>query len=108
MKPVSRGIDRIAVTFDEPSLVADAGLIVPATVFTTARGRHSALLSTLPSMPQPLLGRINTSDKKLSQQFLDRSSTSKDIFHPRGPAPLLSQGGEELAPCLTFSSGSSR
>jgi hypothetical protein len=29
---VSRGIDRIAVTFDEPTLVADAGLVVPATL----------------------------------------------------------------------------
>jgi Transposase DDE domain group 1 len=29
---VSRGIDRLSVTFDEPSLVADAGLIVPATL----------------------------------------------------------------------------
>ncbi len=32
MNPVSRGIDRIGATFDEPSLVADAGLIVPATL----------------------------------------------------------------------------
>ena len=32
MSPVSRGIDRIGVTFDEPTLVADAGLIVPATL----------------------------------------------------------------------------
>ena len=32
MKPVSRGLDRIEVAFDEPSLVADAGLIVPATL----------------------------------------------------------------------------
>ena len=32
MNSVSRGIDRIAVTFDESSLVADAGLIVPATL----------------------------------------------------------------------------
>jgi len=32
VSPVSRGIDRIGVTFDEPSLVADAGLIVPATL----------------------------------------------------------------------------
>ena len=32
MTPVSRGIDRLAVTFDEPTLVADAGLIVPATL----------------------------------------------------------------------------
>jgi hypothetical protein len=29
---VSRGIDRVGVTFDDPSLVADAGLIVPATL----------------------------------------------------------------------------
>jgi hypothetical protein len=29
---VSRGIDRLAVTFDEPTLVADAGLLVPATL----------------------------------------------------------------------------
>ena len=32
MSAVSRGIERIGVTFDEPSLVADAGLIVPATL----------------------------------------------------------------------------
>lgn len=32
MSSVSRGIDRIAVTFDEPTLVADAGLVVPATL----------------------------------------------------------------------------
>jgi hypothetical protein len=29
---VSRGIDRLEVTFDDPTLVADAGLIVPATL----------------------------------------------------------------------------
>ena len=32
MGSVSRGLDRIEVTFDEPTLVADAGLIVPATL----------------------------------------------------------------------------
>ena len=32
MSPVSRGIDRIAVTFDEPNLVANAGLLLVATV----------------------------------------------------------------------------
>ena len=32
MGSVSRGIYRIGVTFDEPSLVADAALIVPATL----------------------------------------------------------------------------
>lgn len=32
MKPVSRGIDRIAVTFDDPNLVANAGLLLIAIV----------------------------------------------------------------------------
>jgi hypothetical protein len=32
VKPVSRGIDRIAVTFDEPNLVANAGLLLVATL----------------------------------------------------------------------------
>lgn len=32
MKPVSRGIDRVVVTFDEPNLVANAGLVLVATL----------------------------------------------------------------------------
>ncbi len=32
MKPVSRGIDRVAVMFDDPNLVANAGLLLVATV----------------------------------------------------------------------------
>ncbi len=32
MKPVTRGIDRIAVTFDDPNLVANAGLLLVATL----------------------------------------------------------------------------
>ena len=32
MKSVSRSIERVQVTFDDPTLVADAGLIVPATL----------------------------------------------------------------------------
>jgi hypothetical protein len=32
VKPVSRGIDRVKVVFDEPGLVADAGLILVATL----------------------------------------------------------------------------
>ena len=32
MKSVSRGIDRIEVTFDEPNLVANAGLLLVATL----------------------------------------------------------------------------
>jgi len=31
---VSRGIDRVDVVFDEPGLVANAGLIMPATLMT--------------------------------------------------------------------------
>jgi hypothetical protein len=45
VSPVSRGIDRIGVTFDEPSLVADAGLIVPATLMV--RLRLEALVNQL-------------------------------------------------------------
>jgi hypothetical protein len=32
VSPVSRGIDRIEVTFDEPNLVANAGLLLVATL----------------------------------------------------------------------------
>ena len=32
MRPVSRGIDRIEVTFDEPNLVVNAGLLLVATL----------------------------------------------------------------------------
>ena len=32
MKPVSRSIDHVEATFDDPTLVADAGLMVPATL----------------------------------------------------------------------------
>jgi hypothetical protein len=32
VKAVSRGLDRVAVTFDDPCLVADAGLLLPATL----------------------------------------------------------------------------
>jgi hypothetical protein len=32
VKPVSRRLDRAEVTFDEPGLVADAGLVVVATL----------------------------------------------------------------------------
>ena len=45
MSPVSRGINRIAVTFDEPTLVADAGLIVPATLMV--RLGLEALVNTM-------------------------------------------------------------
>jgi hypothetical protein len=49
VKPVSRGIDRIAVTFDEDHLVATAGLLLVATVVT--RLGLEALVSALVRIP---------------------------------------------------------
>jgi hypothetical protein len=49
---VSRGIDRFGVTFDEPSLVADAGLIVPATLMVRLG------LESLVNQKVRLLGRV--------------------------------------------------
>jgi hypothetical protein len=49
---VSRAIDRIGVTFDEPSLVADAGLIVPATLMIRLG------LEALVNRKVRLLGRV--------------------------------------------------
>jgi len=49
---VSRGLDRIEVTFDDPSLVADAGLIVPATLMVRL-GLEDLINATL-----RLIGRV--------------------------------------------------
>jgi Transposase DDE domain group 1 len=49
---VSRGIDRIEVTFDDPTLVANAGLIVPATLMTRL-GLESLINASL-----RLVGRV--------------------------------------------------
>jgi hypothetical protein len=49
---VSRGLDRIEVTFDDPSLVADAGLIVPATLMVRL-GLEELVNATL-----KLVGRV--------------------------------------------------
>ena len=46
MRQVSRGIDRVAVTFDEPNLVANAGLVLVATL---ANGSGSSGSATPPS-----------------------------------------------------------
>jgi hypothetical protein len=48
----SRGIDRLAVTFDEPTLVADAGLLVPATLMVRLG------LETLVNQMVRLRGRV--------------------------------------------------
>ena len=42
MKSVSRGIDRIAVTFDDPNLVANAGLLLVATLVRRLASRTCA------------------------------------------------------------------
>ena len=52
MASVSRGLDRIEVTFDDPSLVADAGLIVPATLMVRL-GLEELVNATL-----KLVGRV--------------------------------------------------
>jgi Transposase DDE domain group 1 len=49
VKPVSRGIDRIAVTFDEDNLVANAGLLLVATVVN--RLGLEALVNALVRIP---------------------------------------------------------
>ena len=46
MRPVSRGIDRIEVTFDEPNLVANAGLLLVATLVARL-GLESLINSTV-------------------------------------------------------------
>jgi hypothetical protein len=52
---VSRGIDRIEVTFDDPSLVANAGLIVPATLMVRLG------LEALVNQSVRLVGRVGGS-----------------------------------------------
>ena len=54
MEPVSRGIDRIAVTFDEPGLVANAGLLVVATL--VKRLDLEALVNGVVRIPSKLGG----------------------------------------------------
>ena len=49
MKPVSRGIDRIQVTFDENTLVANAGLVLVATV--VKKLGLEALVNAMVSIP---------------------------------------------------------
>ena len=52
MSRVSHPIDRVALTFDEPTLVADAGLILPATLMVRL-GLEALVTSTL-----RLVGRV--------------------------------------------------
>ena len=54
MEPVSRGIDRIAVTFDEPGLVANAGLLLVATL--VKRLDLEALVDAVVRIPSKLGG----------------------------------------------------
>jgi len=52
---VSRGLDRVEVIFDDPSLVADAGLVVPATLMVRLG------LETLINRSVRLVGRVGGS-----------------------------------------------
>ncbi len=55
MTGVSRGLDRVEVIFDDPSLVADAGLVVPATLMVRLG------LETLINQSVRLVGRVGGS-----------------------------------------------
>ncbi len=46
MTAVSRGIDRIEVTFDDPSLVANAGLLLVATLVVPWGWRATVMVTT--------------------------------------------------------------
>ncbi len=50
MTRASRAIDRVEVTFDDPNLLADAGLIVPGTLMV--RLGLEALVDKLGSAPK--------------------------------------------------------
>ena len=52
MKRVLHSIDRAEVTFDDPTLVADAGLIVPATLMVRL-GLEALIDSTVRSWSAP-------------------------------------------------------
>ena len=54
MRPVSHGIDRVAVTFDEPGLVANAGLLLVATL--VKRLDLEAVIDAMVRIPSKLGG----------------------------------------------------
>ena len=76
--------DRIQITFGDPRLVANAGLLLPATL---------AQYRGLPQLVQERLdlgGRTNTGD---NLRF-----TATDFFNKPLPAPLTLQSAAALAP----------
>ena len=64
MRPVSRGIDRIGVTFDEPNLVANAGLLLGRHPGRSSRTR--APRSTPPSVSSGRVGGASPGRKVLT------------------------------------------
>ena len=54
MRPVSHGIDRVEVTFDEPGLVANAGLLLVATL--VKRLDLEAVIDAMVRIPSKLGG----------------------------------------------------
>ncbi len=69
MKPVSRGIDRIEVTFDDEHLVANAGLL---------------LVSTLAAGLSRQLEGLDLDRRRLVLDQLDELSPAIGVLSPKG------------------------
>ncbi len=79
---VSRGIDRIAVTFDEPGLVANAGLLLVATLMK--RLDLEALVDTMVRIPSKL-GGFSPGRKVLTLVHALVARASQGYRHGRQP-----------------------
>lgn len=82
MEPVSRGIDRVAVTFDEDHLVANAGLLLVATL--TKRLGVQALVNAMVKLPSSRGGSPHRAGAPCQGARCSPWST------PWRPAPLTS------------------
>lgn len=77
MKPVSRGIDRIAVTFDEPNLVANAGLLMIGTL--VGRLGLERLINATLRFSGRVGGAAPEPDSRLSWYQIRSGRASRDV-----------------------------
>ena len=82
MTPVSRGNDRVKVVFDEPTLVADAGLILVATL-AARLGLETLINDTVNFVDRK--GGFGPGRKILT--IVHAMIARPDPHHPRQPAP---------------------
>ena len=113
MTPVSRGNDRVKVVFDEPGLVADAGLILIATL--VSRLGLEALINDVVCFAdrkggfRPGMGRGGTANSPRTGPSMARQpphcTADRDSAQARasicrpGPVSVAFRG---LCPCLNF------